>query len=172
MSLRDDISHSSRTTIRSLKYWVGQRVHSVLSKNRRHFSLSPTLLNNVFLNRTNFLANPTELPLTMPSFHLDLFFCFHKDVTREREQTFQQHWTGLRLQLLEILCATQATKQGDQVWSGEKGAQGQTPSHANMVFWEVEGQRWWTREGAEKIRGCSCRFSFWGVSSKPTNVRQ
>ena len=41
------------------KYWVGQKVCLVLSKNKTHFSFSPrTVLNNIFTNRMNFLANP------------------------------------------------------------------------------------------------------------------
>ena len=56
-------------------YWVGQKVRSGLSTNKRHSSFSPrALLNNVFINQTNFLANPiyvcmylyTHSPILLP----------------------------------------------------------------------------------------------------------
>ena len=41
-----------------LKNWVGQNVNLVLNTNKTHFSFSPrTVLNNIFTNQMNFLAN-------------------------------------------------------------------------------------------------------------------
>ena len=44
-------------------YWVGQKVHLVLSKNKRYFSFSTrTLLNSIFTDPVNFMANPIVYP--------------------------------------------------------------------------------------------------------------
>ena len=69
-------------------YWVTQKVHLVLSKNKKHFSFSSrTLVNNIFTNRTNFLTNAIKAlsrslsstyhsPYKLPWVTYFFFLCF------------------------------------------------------------------------------------------------
>ena len=99
-------------------YWVSQKVHLVLSKNKKHFSFSPrTLVNNIFPKRTNFLANAIKalsrslsstycsqykLPWVTYFFFL-CFKCFFLDAVN--------HWEGRSF----ILCLLPEKKENSKV---------------------------------------------------------